>query len=218
MRRAIQNFILEVDFLQAVEVRTDALIRPSATYSGGDLRQFLNFMQERLAKKDNSNSAWFQKWLVGGGGNFTYSVTPTATDRQRAWKLTIRDNDATIECAINYGVINHHGWGSMYLHSLPGEFIVHHDPPVQVDKSGILHGDRVITVGPTLSGRTARYQLQCGICSISSGAETAFTFQVDWATQPGELYEASPSTPLKPQNFQSCWLHLTHWVALIDEK
>jgi hypothetical protein len=147
----------------------------------------------------------------------------------------VKDSNSTLESVLDHDVINHRSAKAnvaMYLHTLPGEFVIRHASPLSVRSSGLKQAKLpyTLTLGPIVSGRTARYALHSGMAKMGSkliAFVTDYYFQrldsLIKTTPTIQVYEIGPdglSSFLIPPNtfLDSCRLTLTHWRVVYDEK
>jgi hypothetical protein len=229
----VRSFVDAVDMLQVLSRRGKELGWPVRldVDSVVDVQGLIDAMDacfQQLMKHDDKAPLVVQVWLHGGG-MFLSSTTVEGKAFTHNYRFVIKDNQCALECALDYGVINHRQQKPpMYLQTLPSEFLVHHKPSLSVQVSAVNKlAYTVTTLGPTVSGRRARYALQSGVVEFGDAqARTALTFVTDYyfrfisglpATEPlddPKIFELTSSTTqlIPPAAFlRQCRFLCTHW-------
>lgn len=241
--QACQWFVRSVDILQVLHSRGPQLRwKQTLDLAGVDddnkLYTTLVALYRAIGTSEDTQPLVVKVWL-NGGGCFVYTPKPddNPADPELAtfgWHFLVNDNNASLESVLDCGAINHrHSDPPMYLHTLPGEFIIRHAKPLLVKTSGLKVAKQpyTLTLGPVVSGRVQRYALHSGMAKMRStdGSDRLIAFVTDYYFQrlglgriKFEVYEIGTdgvsSFSIPPNTFlDNCRLTFTHWRVVYDE-
>lgn len=167
-----------------------------------------------------------QAWLHGGGVMRTTKTPKPGAEIEALAVIRVEvsvNTVSSLESWLNHRVFNCRSASpSRYLLTLPGEFMINHRPKgVLVSTTGLNQDSGyTLTLGPSLSGRHAKYGLVMGVAQAAGDIGSTFPFVTSRHWQEGRRDEAGAFPMdvwhvdgglIEDASFQKCLLMFTLW-------
>lgn len=241
VQESCMRFLSLLDIVQMLYLRRKRLdylgnawhtIPEAMTFSNvNDLEEDVNNVLEAIELKARDKSLpmplMVQAWLHGGG---VMRVTKTPSPRETVKALAVVrvkkpvNVVSSLESWLDHRVFNCRSASpSQYLLTLPGEFMINHYSGVglTVKTSGLVSATGyTLTLGPSLSGRYAKYGLVMGIAQAKLHMGSTFPFVTSRHFEKERRAEPAPSEIevyhcdgglINDSSFQLCLLMFTLW-------